>query len=93
MEQDMNADKRERIKRCIAGFLCGCPSVLQAEVAYSIMDALEDGHLTELDGMIHIYETENADNRPREGADSMGDRPGNDNDRDMRANASGEHDG
>jgi len=54
----MTSDERARIKRCIATFLCGSPGVVQAEVAYSMMDALEDDHLKELDDMIHIYETD-----------------------------------
>ena len=56
--EGMTSDERARIKRCIATFLCGSPGVVQAEVAYSMMDALEDDHLKELDGMIHIYETD-----------------------------------
>ncbi len=54
----MTSDERARIKRCIARFLCGEMGALRCEVVYSMMDALEDDHLTELDRMIHIYETD-----------------------------------
>ena len=54
----MTSEERAQIKRCIATFLCGSPGVIQAEVVYRMMDALDDAHLSELDGMIHIYETD-----------------------------------
>lgn len=49
----MTSDERERVKRCIAAFVCGDPGPWQAEVLYSMMDALDDDHLAELDGMVH----------------------------------------
>jgi hypothetical protein len=58
----MTSDERERIKRCIAWFLCPEPSALQAEILYSILDALEHAHLAELDGRIHNYETDEKSN-------------------------------
>ena len=64
-EKSMTSDERERIKRCIATFLCGSPGALRAEVVYSMMDALEDDHLADLDGMIHIYETDEKTDRTR----------------------------
>jgi hypothetical protein len=57
----MTSDERARIKRCISHFLCEDPGVLRAGIVYSMMDALEDDHLTELDRMIHIYEPEEGD--------------------------------
>jgi hypothetical protein len=54
----MNSDERERIKRCIGWFFCCDPGALRAGVLYSMMDALEDAHLAELVGMIHINETD-----------------------------------
>jgi hypothetical protein len=52
------AEDRERIKRCVAHFLIGPdPSAMQAEVAYSILDALSDLHLAELDVMVHDYKS------------------------------------
>jgi hypothetical protein len=57
----MTSDERARIKQCIAWFLCGEMGELRCKVVHSMMDALEDDHLTELDRMIHIYETEESD--------------------------------
>ena len=57
----MTSGERDRIKRCIAWFLCGEMGALRSAVVYSMMDALQDLHLTELDRMIHIYETEESD--------------------------------
>ena len=54
----MTSAERERIKRCISWFLCPDPGALRAGVLYSMMDALEDAHLAELVGMIHINETD-----------------------------------
>jgi hypothetical protein len=48
------AEDRERIKRCVAHFLIGPdPGAIQAEAAYSILDALSDDHLADLDVMVH----------------------------------------
>jgi hypothetical protein len=48
------AEDRERIKRCVAHFLIGPdPGAIQAEVAYRVLDALNDDHLAELDVMVH----------------------------------------
>jgi hypothetical protein len=57
----MTSDERARIKQCIAWFLCAEMGALRAEVLYSMMDALQDDHLTQLDRMIHIYEAEDGD--------------------------------
>jgi hypothetical protein len=57
----MTSDERDRIKRCIAWFLFGEMGDLRYEVVYSMMDALQDDHLTKLDRMIHIYGAEESD--------------------------------
>jgi len=52
-------DARERIKRCVISCLIRPnldPDGIQLEVAYSMLDALEDDHLLELDVMIHDYD-------------------------------------
>jgi hypothetical protein len=49
----MTSEERERVKRCVAAFLCGAPSPWQAEILDSMMDAVKDDHLAELDGMLH----------------------------------------
>ena len=54
----MTSDERARIKQCIAWFLCGEVGALPSEVVYSMMAALQDDHLTELDRTTHIYETD-----------------------------------
>jgi hypothetical protein len=42
----------------VADFLIGTlPGAIQAEVAYSMLDTLEDDHLAELDMMVHDYES------------------------------------
>jgi hypothetical protein len=52
------AEDRERIKRCVAHFLIGPDrGAIRAEVAYSILDALSDDHLAELDVMVHDYKS------------------------------------
>lgn len=51
-------EDRERIKRCVAHFLIGPdPGAIQVEVVYSILDALSDDHLAELDVMVHDYKS------------------------------------
>ena len=53
----LSNDDRERIKRCAAHFIIRPnPGAIQVEVAYSMLDALEDDHLLELDVMVHAYE-------------------------------------
>jgi hypothetical protein len=49
----MTPDERKRVKRCVAAFLCGDPSPWQAEILDSMIDAMKDDHLAELDGMVH----------------------------------------
>ena len=52
------AEDRGRIKGCVAHFLIGPdPGAIQAQIAYSILDALSDDHLAELDVMVHDYES------------------------------------
>jgi hypothetical protein len=59
----LTAEERERVKRCVAHFLIGpVPGAIQADVAYSILDALGDDHLVELDVMVHAYEVDTSVN-------------------------------
>jgi hypothetical protein len=51
------AENRERIKRCVAHLLIGPdPDGTQIYVAYSILDAINDAHLAELDVVVHDYQ-------------------------------------
>jgi hypothetical protein len=48
----MTSEERERVKRCVAAFLCGDPSPCQAEILDSMINAMKDDHLVELDRML-----------------------------------------
>jgi hypothetical protein len=62
----LTAAGRERIKRCVAHFLIGSdPDASQAEVTYSILDALSADHLAEPDVIVLDSSQARACNRRR----------------------------